>query len=448
MSDDEVAVPVGGWTDWMIAISQMMARVASMDAEAATTDAQTLRAAVDAANDAARELLVFADDDLTGAAADASRARAHALFGHIVTGAESVSGGIEALAGAQGVLAEATRHQTALRSYRDAIAERPEDAAEMVSRAAALMESIYNGPMSAALARVPNPQVAEQLATTTAAVGIGVRDDIGTHGESHGGELVAAPTPDSAPTPYSASSAASHSPAGPVGGESAPLVTGSVPAARATADRQAADRSSASASHADTSTTSTTGPRSATSDGTAMTSGARPADPDGTDARGLRARSGASDEADRTTPTSAVASENRAEAVAGQRDPLGRGIASPTLGGAGAPDEPLSARRPGGLSATSVPPPTTPIPPGTRSSPFGTMGATPAAARGRGSDDVHTAAHHLRGRGNGKRIVGTLPLVGPAVIGERPQRRESTATAESERAVVPEASTAEPDRPS
>ncbi|MGC4963896.1 hypothetical protein [Gordonia sp. DT101] len=405
-----------GSTDWQLAIQQMLSRIASMEPGSAGADAAALQQAIDAAIKATERLKDFGQDGLEGHAARGSAERATRLATEITSGAKSVSGGVGALATAQGILAAAKVQEPFLQQMQKEMEEKPEDAADIMTRAASLMTSLYNGPMSSAAGQAPdsimNPTVGSALISGSTANVVGGSG--GGGGNSGGGST--------------------HT---TVGGSSDLGEYGN----NGASTTAATPTDAGTAAQAPTSKTETSGDKPLSLGNDAASSGGGADDPDDLSRGGLGSanNSGSSAFPSGMMPAGGAAG---ATGAGGKVGGVGAGAGgSGAAGGANAAS--AMSRRLSGAMPTPAPTSTTPA---SSTAPLGAgpgraggpMGGAPHGGRARGSDDrSHKAAHYLHTQENGAELVGSLPLVGPPVIGDwsppqAPEAAESSASKSGE----------------
>ncbi|AZG44032.1 hypothetical protein [Gordonia insulae] len=387
----------GGSTNWMLAIQQMLERIKSMEPETALADAEALQQAIKAAVDASERLArAFDGDGLEGEAATSSSTRASDLAAQIASNANAVSGGAVALGSASGVMSAARLNAPFLQQMQKEMEDKPEDAADIMTRAASLMTASYNAPMSAAASQAPSPGMSADSATSAVLSSGGSVSGGGGGGNSGGGgsrgsaggstdlgDYGTTGVKDPNATPAASTSGDQSPPSGTTAGSDKPLSLGDNPSGGGTGGD----------------------------------------DPDTLTRGGL----GSPNSVDGSTNPAAmmmgpggVGAGAGAKAVGGAASPGGIGGTNGANGANAAST--LSRRLSGAIptAATSNPVSTTPVGTGSgRVGGTGPMGGTPHGGRARGSDKgEHKAAHYLHTKENGAEIVGSLPLVGPPVIGD------------------------------
>ncbi|MBD1321679.1 hypothetical protein [Gordonia hankookensis] len=273
--------------------------------------------------------------------------------------------------------------------------EKPEDAAEIMTRAASLMTSLYNGPMSSAAGQAPdpivNPSVGSALIAGSTVSSVGGSGD--GSGNSGGGSTH--------------TTAGGSSDLGEYGNKNA--VTGA-----------ATPTDAGPAASAPSSNTNSSGDKPLSLGDDASSGGAGADDPDDLSRGGLGSANGSGS----STVPSGMMPAMGAGATAGSGGKVGGGGTGAGSGGSGGANaaSAMSRRLSGALPAAS--PSTTPA---NSTTPVGAgpgrtggpMGGAPHGGRARGSDDrSHKPAHYLHTQENGAQIVGSLPLVGPPVIGD------------------------------
>ncbi|MXP22486.1 hypothetical protein GIY30_14160 [Gordonia sp. HNM0687] len=381
----------GGNTNWFVAIQQILSRLESMGPESAAADAQALAQAITGANEAAQSLFRFGGDSLQGVAASSSEDAARQISSEIVSAAAKAQPGIDALVNAQSVLLASQAQRGPLMELQGELMNPLGDAFGAMTRAGLLMTETYNGPMSSA---------GDGLGPAGMVGGEGLL--AGTGGGGSGGS--------SGTSAAARSSAAAATDMGDYGAP--PATTPTTPPAGGTSAEPA------------TSAGATAGGDTPLSLGEASSTG-------GGGGEGLDSLSrgglGSPDSSSSTVSPAAMMMPGSAAAGAGGAKLAGGGAGGSSAGGSGgssganpsALSRRLSAALPGAVAPASGTPPTTPVGAGPSRAGAAPMGAPHGGGRGRGSNDTeHKSAHYLHTTDNGAEIVGTLPLVGPPVIGD------------------------------
>ena len=393
----------GGRTDWSsMSIADILAKILGMTDSSASGDANAIKAALAAVEKVVQSLTAtFGDDPMRGLAADGSRTAGAGVGRDIAAAAESVRPAIDALEQAQAVLTNTSQQRGVVSGIAVQMRARPEDAAQLRSRVASLMESVYTTPMVDVQTWLPELPGAASDSPGAGDAGQSVipsmggrsgRTQAGGISESDQGGWPSGPSSAESATPGSTPTTSTRGTAGqaPVGsrGGSAPtsgdaagsgaegLTRGGLGTADATGLRRTvgSDRDGTSSRHAADGTES--GRSGSVVAGEAIDHGSSAGAEDGSGGGGNPVNS--------ATP------------------PWGATV----LPGAGTgPSAPGTSATP--ASAPAVRPgPHTGIPP-----------TTGAGARDRG-DNKHQSARYLNTREHGEEIVGDLPLVGPPVIGD------------------------------
>ena len=386
----------GGNTNWFVAIQQILSRLESMGPESAAADAQALAQAISAAHEAAQHLYRFGGDGLQGVAASSSEDAARQISSDIVSAAANAQPGIDALVNAQSVLLASQAQRGSLMELQGELLNPLGDAFGAMTRAGLLMTETYNGPMSSAGDGLG-------LAGTTGADGLlagtGAGGSAGGAGSSGGSSAAAR------------SSAAAATDLGDYGSQSAKQPT--APPSGGTSADPVPQADSAKAGDSPLSLGEGSGNGGGGGDG-----------PDSLTRGGL----GSPDSSSSTVSPAAMMMPGSAAAGAGGAKLAGSGgaggsSAGGSSGSSGANPAALSRRLSAAVptaaptSGTSAT--TTPVGAGPSRAGAAPMGAPHGGGRGRGSNDTeHKSAHYLHTTDNGAEIVGTLPLVGPPVIGD------------------------------
>ncbi|MFW0791001.1 hypothetical protein [Gordonia sp. CPCC 205333] len=363
--------PGGGRTDWdSHSIADIIAKLHTMDSEQAVADAAALNAAVTSAQAVVTRLgSVFTSTEwiLQGNAATAGYTSAHAIADDIATSAHSASSAISALSEASKTLTVTRTTEFTLAALQAQAVAEPQNAAAIKASVTTTMNSHYSDPMSGT--------------TVPATRGAGVARRAGTT------ERTATDTP----TPNTP-------------GKFTP--TDNTPSNTPVNSVAPATKTPTANSDPSTSTTTTTVGNQ--QDSTQKQSNAPTSANDGKQ-RNIRT----------STPV-------RIDPVGQKRDkPLnltGGGSRSPSRSPgsrAAAPAQMTPLRR---VGISSISPGATPMrSPGSQSpTNRGTAQPyAPHAGRSRGGEDgKHKVASFLNTARNGEEVVGSLPLVGPPVIGD------------------------------
>lgn len=385
----------GGSTNWSVSIPAMLARLGTMDSGQAGKDAKALAEAINQALDAARLLYTFGRDDLKGEAAAASEATAQKIFSDITSAASAVTPGVGALTSAQNGLETALEQKPILEGWQMDLNDpnRHVDAADIMTRAANLMTESYNPPMGSAANQAPDPP------TSTLSGGPGAGGVVGGGAGGAGGSSGAGGG-------GGRTSAGNASDMGEFGSQ-----PNGTPSATAAADPTGPGPGPAGPSGG--SDSSDQSGRSGNSSGSGADG------PEGLD-RGGRGSPADPGTGNGTVPAGMPLGVGGPGGSSGSAAGRGGGLGG-AGGGSGASVAELSRRMSAGVSATNpTPNSTTPVGAGQGrggSSPMG--GAPHAGGKGKaGEDTKHKTAHYLHTRDNGEEVVGSLPLVGPPVIGD------------------------------
>ena len=380
-----------GSTSWYIALTTILDRIASMHPGRAGDDARAIAAQINKILAAVEGLNTFGQDHLEGEAAKASEAAAKKIFGDITSATSEVAPSVGALTSAQNVLEVSQSQAQTIRNMQATLASPSNTNAYLVmTEAAKLMTDTYNHPMSAAASQVPSSPTSD-LNPGGGGGGVGGTGGGGTSGGGGGGggtRMTSGNASDmgeyGGKTDPAGKPAGADNPAGPGGGPSNP--TGG------------------------TSSNDSSGP----------SNGARNASAD---------EPGGLDRGGRGMPDDQSNHTNTAGMMPGGM-PAGGSSGSPSggrggggiggVGGAGGVSE-LSRRLSASVPSSTTPAGQAPVSAGGPTSRNGMSpgGAPHGAGRGRaGEDSRHKSAHYLHTRDNGEEIVGSLPLVGPPVIGD------------------------------
>ena len=382
----------GGNTNWFVAIQQILSRLESMGPESAAADAQALAQAISAANQAAELLYRFGGDVLQGVAATESENAARQISSDIAGAAAKAQPGIDALVNAQSVLLASQAQRGSLIELQGELMNPLGDAFGAMTRAGLLMTETYNGPMSSAGDGLG-------LAGTAGAGSL----TAGAGGGAAGGGAGSSADPSSA----ARSSAAGATDIGDYGTQSATPPT-APPGGGTSADPAV---SSSAAGSAD----------SPLPLGDGSASGGGGDGPDSLTRGGL----GSPDSSSGAVAPAAMMPGSAAGGAGAAR--LAGGAGGASAGGSGgssgantaALSRRLSAPMPSAAAPTTGTPATTPVGAGPSRGGAAPMGAPHGGRGGRGSgDSQHKSAHYLHTTENGADIIGTLPLVGPPVIGD------------------------------
>ncbi|GAC68995.1 hypothetical protein GS4_20_00600 [Gordonia soli NBRC 108243] len=375
--------------------------LATMKPESAAADAQALMNAINAANDAAATLMYFGQDGMQGRAASASEERARQIARDIVNQTAIATEALSALGQGIATAGAAIAQAPFLQSLQDEIDNEPEKAPQAIQRASERMTSTYNPPMSAAAGSVPQPEQYATQEISSPMSGFGGDGGGGGSGPSNaagraqaGGVSDAGDYPGSGGTPTSVTPAA-----GPTSGRPNANLAGGSP------DKPL------SLGESPTSGRSGDGPGGLQRGGNANPAGNEQQFPGG------------------VLPG---AGTGQSSGAGGGGRAAGGGAGG--VGGSPAGQTPLSRRLMGSLPNTpGTAGSSTPVGgPPTRSSGAGPAPHGGGARPRKGDDEQHKPASYLHTRDNGVEIVGSLPLVGPPVIGDWAPPAPAETAAESE----------------
>ncbi|NMO01069.1 hypothetical protein HH308_07550 [Gordonia sp. TBRC 11910] len=378
--------PGGGRTDWdSHSIADILAKIQSMDSVQAAADAAALQAAVTSAQAAARRLgSVFDAGEwlLKGKAATAGLTSAQAAATAISASATLASSAVSALTTAGGVLQTARANQFALAGLQAQMAVAPEDSAAIKSAVTNLMNSHYSDPMTG---------TAVPAATGSAGNSPGSTSSANTGGDtatSNSTQTRGSGTPSN--TTNNANTAVKNTATKGDTTKNNPTTVANKSQATKTAATTTNGAQQNSTQKTNTTTTSDKGDK--TTPTPARTTPSRVTPDKALDlGRGTNTRSGPS-----------------------PHSPGGRGVAPGGMQPVSSPLRRLgiSTMSPLGTPATGAGSQASPS--RSSSSPYG-----PHAGRSReGKDGRHRVASFLNTTANGEEVVGSLPLVGPPVIGD------------------------------
>lgn len=383
--------PGGGRTDWdSHSIADIITKLQTMDSGQAAADAAALMSAVTSAQSVVRRLgSVFGASEwvLKGNAATAGWTSATTIGADIATSAGGASSAIGALSTAGDTLMLARATELTLSALQTQVVAQPENASAIKAAVTSMMNSHYSDPMSGT--------------TVPAAVG---GDGVGA----------------GAGSPGATGTGASSNSGQPGGVTPSGRTTGGDSTTSRTTDRTSANTKSTtttSTNKSGTTPTTTTGTQqksqNQTNNQTSPTSTTggtgrpNPATPSPAGTVPTRVTDKPLDLTRGGTPTSP-------RTPAGRTGGPGSGGGG---GGGGVPSTPLRRLGVSTLGSTSGP---STAPSGQSSSNRGTTSPyAPHAGRSRTGDDAkHKAASYLSTTRHGEEVVGTLPLVGPPVIGD------------------------------
>ena len=384
-----------------MALDEIISILQSMRDGDARGDAEAVLQAINEANGVADDIdATFGSGSgtLLGHAVDMSVASAQGTAGDIRGGAETASQAHKAMTAAADALTSAKSNESLLEQLRSDLKDHPESAPMVRGAVDTLMSGTYTMPMNDAQGGLP----AGSITGETRLIGSGISSGPsggggggggnltsgGTHSTSGGisdlGEYGKAPTTTAAANPDGGGSAPPAAPAGSTSSGDKPLSLGNE-----------------------------TTPNGGGGD-----------DPDGL-TRGGRATPAGLDE---TTPAGVVGGTVPGGSAPGATTggPRMSGAPASTPGGASNAGTsgmtPMSRRLMGAMPTSGLSNPSTPVsgmPGGGGRAGATPLGGAPHGARStKGGDDQHRAAHYLHTKENGAEIVGTLPLVSPAVIGD------------------------------
>lgn len=374
-----------------MSLAAIIARIESMSPEQATIDAKALRDAINKAYQAAQLLYTFGRDDLKGEGATSSEGAAKKLFTDITNAASHLAPGVAALGGAQSAMSASKAQLPAIRAMQADTSNPFVSVFDNMRLAANRMSETYNPAMGLAASAAPKAPPTSNVNTPgeIGGVGGGGGNSGGGGGGGGGGTRV---------------TSGNASDMGEYGGKTDPAgkPTG--------ADNPSGPGSGPSSPTGGASSNDNSGP----------SNGARNAAAD---------EPGGLDRGGRGTPDDESNHTNTAGMMPGGM-PAGGSSGSPSggrggggiggAGGAGGVSE-LSRRLSASVPSSTTPAGQAPVSAGGPTSRNGMSpgGAPHGAGRGRaGEDSRHKSAHYLHTRDNGEEIVGSLPLVGPPVIGD------------------------------
>lgn len=389
-----VMTPGGGRTDWdSHSIADIIAKVQSMDSAQAAADAAALASAVTSAQAVATRLSsVFSSTSpfLKGAAATAGDISATTVASDISNCAASASQAIAALTNAGGTLALARATELVLSAFQGQMVADPKNAAQLKSAVTAMMNSHYSDPMS-------GTNVPEGATSGTAAGGRGT-------GSASGPDVSAA----------NGGQGSVQSPTSTIG--SSP---GASPSASPNTATPAPSNAIAHTSTARQPNAVNTGAKSANNNGGNNNANGR--EDSGRSGADNGGNHNGANNSGRTIPTGAAPDRDKPFTLV--PTPGGHDAARGNVGRVGASPAPtLVPRRLGGASLvpTAASPTTnSPTAAGQQSGRSSSAPYAPHASRSRGgSDGKHSAAPYLSTKEHGEEVVGSLPLVGPPVLGD------------------------------
>lgn len=399
--------PGGGRTDWdSHSIADIIAKLQTMDSAQAAADAAALMSAVTSAQSVVRQLgSVFGASEwvLKGNAATAGLTSAKTLGADIATSAGGASTAITALANAGDTLMLARATELTLSALQTQVAAQPENAAAIRAAVTTMMNSHYSDPMSG----------------TTVPAGVG-------------GNGVGA----GAGSPTASTTGSSNSGQPSTGVTPSGTTTGGTTTGGTTTTSTESTRTSPNTRSTTTNSTNKTGTTPTTTAGTQQKSTQNQAN----NQTSPTSTAGGRQQPNPSTPTPAgtvptrvkdkplnLGNLNRGGTPTSPRAPGGRtGGTGGTGGGTGGgtPSTPASPIRRVGVSTLGSSPNPGSVPSGQSANRGTSSPYAPHAGRTRGGDDgKHKAASYLSTTQHGEEVVGSLPLVGPPVIGDwaRPQ---------------------------
>ncbi|MDL9937145.1 hypothetical protein QSJ18_10360 [Gordonia sp. ABSL1-1] len=366
--------PSASTTDWSaLSLAEILGILGSMQDGNVAGDIAAIRTAIARVRRAMGRLNgEFGSDLMTGGAPDAGVAAAHRLSTAMSTGLAGADAAAAAMDSGRGTIAATRAFEPEMRRLQQHVRTHPEDVPLVRSQVQSMMLGTYSRPMNDAADSLPDAVLTpdELVATDDAGSGTsgagGDRDADGTRRQAGGsagaGDLgPSGPSPAGTPsTVQPTNAAAATSGSGPSSGAGAPSGSGG-------------DR------------------RTASGDG-----------PSGLRRAGL----GTAD-----VGTRAAALEGR-----GGAGPRPGSEASTDPGGVPAGPRPLT---PPMLTGVAPPTPSTPgAATGAGQRPVGPGTVPPGGARQQSRDRKHVPAHYMHTAEHGREIVGSLPLVGPPVLGD------------------------------
>ncbi|MCF8588237.1 hypothetical protein [Gordonia liuliyuniae] len=380
------------WSD----IETALARIDSMDAGAASADAAEIRRIVAAAQTvAARLTSVFAASDvLAGASADASTVRGTALASLVDTSVAGLQTGANALDNASTALAASISHRERIAGL-TSVEMMPETRIALESALQGLMTGAYNVPMSSSTSGVVVPE--SEVSNWTAAGTSGVSAESGAIGSAW--------SPGVADTADTASRA--DLAAGGPGSMPSGVTDGTMTGEQAGSPRESVNSVGAARAAGAPAMSTTTG--SGRPDFDPAGSGPSPSGP-------VVVTPTVTSTAGDLTSTSPLGPWLLAPGVSGvpvtggsptssMRSP---GVPGTSLSGQTSTGQALSGRSLSGQSASAG-----------AAAAARTSSASPAMGPGavrRKDDDDHTTADYLRSTREGELLLGTAPLVTPALL--------------------------------
>lgn len=387
----------GGRSPWVtMSIGEIISIVDSMDEGKAAGDAEAIRAAVDAVEGVTKSLeSAFGSGSISGLAVDGAHESSTATGGEISAAATMASQAHAAMTAAAAVLAGVKNDRLFLAMAQESIKHFPENAPAVRASVDSLMSSRYTEPMNSAQGSVPSGWATNEAGTMT---GAALQPNPGSSGSG-----------DSAGKLGGSTSSTTSPGTNTAGITSVPGTT--------TTNTSTSPKTTPITTPTSTKTTATTDtPLNLGNDSspTSKPTATGADDPDGLKRGGQATPVAATDPTRTRTPGSSPATR-----PGGDPGKPG-GLRGGGPGGPGMAGTPLSRRL--GVSVPSAVTPVGSTPstslPGRGGPGSGPMGGGPHGARGRDNDGKHKTPSYLHTKENGKEIVGTLPLVGPPVIGD------------------------------
>ncbi|MGW0039691.1 hypothetical protein [Gordonia sp. NPDC003376] len=176
----------GAQTPWsQLGIGEVLGILETMDGGAARGDVEALRTAIAAVRAVAHSLrTAFGDDQLIGLAANSAVERAASLAARIDNGVDSVEAGADAIESAAGVVTGAQGNIPWLRVQQQRLRDHPDTAASIRSAVSSTMSGTYSSPMIAVSGTLPSPGAPAEDSTFT---GTGAGDSTQSSGIGGGG---------------------------------------------------------------------------------------------------------------------------------------------------------------------------------------------------------------------------------------------------------------------
>ncbi|MCF8569530.1 hypothetical protein L5G32_04540 [Gordonia sp. HY002] len=394
------------WTD----IEQTLARIDSMDAGAAAGDAAEIRRIVTAAKAVGERLVtVFASQGvLSGAAADASTTAGVALGTHVQTSVAGLESGAGALDDAAGALAASIAQRERIAALTGAT-RTPEIRIAARTAVHAMMAGSYNIPMSSSTTGIADPSGPSSGAERTGGPGT----------TSDPNSAATVPTvPGTSAVQASGAGVSNDSGASTLGAAGSDPAAPQPAASPSSAPSTAGDAASNGVGQA-TSPTATAGTGSGPTGSAPAGSGPTGPGPGGSGPAGSGVSGSVVGTSARTVSTPVRDGDGLSPTTPGTIVPGGMPI--PGLGGTASPS--VAAGSPQSQTAGTARPIAYGSPTAAQSSAASAAsrgtGASPAMGPGavrRQDDEEHTAADYLRSAREGELLLGTAPLVTPAVL--------------------------------